>query len=158
LLFGKDTISIRKQTIWNPETDSYSGFVDFGNEIPNEHPEKLATEALVFLLVGTRSHWKCPVGYFLADKMNAKDQATLVNKYLEKAANANLKVWSVTADGTAVNISTFETLGCKFSGNYESIKSSFKNPTTKEDVFVILYPCQMLKLARNALADMGILY
>ncbi|CAB4016846.1 uncharacterized transposon-derived [Paramuricea clavata] len=72
-----DTMSIRKQTIWNPEKDSYSGFVDFGNEIPNEHPEKLATEALVFLLVGTRSHWKYPVGYFLADKVNAKDQATL---------------------------------------------------------------------------------
>jgi hypothetical protein len=47
---------------------------------------------------------KRPVGYFLADKMNAKDQATLVKKCLEKAANANLKVWSVTADGTAVNI------------------------------------------------------
>jgi hypothetical protein len=66
-------MSIRKQTIWNPEKDSY-GFVDFWNEIPNEHLEKLATaEALVFLLVGTISHWKCPVGYFLADKMNAKD-------------------------------------------------------------------------------------
>jgi hypothetical protein len=48
-------------------------------------------------------------------------------------------MWTVTADGTAVNISTFKTLGCKFSGNYESIKSSFKNPTTK-DVFVILDP------------------
>ena len=150
-----DAMSIRKQTIWNPQKDSYSGFVDFGNEIPNEHPEKLATEALVFLLVGTRSHWKCPVGYFLTDKMNAKDQATLVKKCLEKAANASLKVWSVTADGTAVNINTFEILGCQFSGNYESIKSSFENPATKEDVFVILDPCHMLKLARNALADKG---
>ncbi len=87
--------------------------------------------------------------------MNAKDQATLVKKKcLEKAANASLKVWSVTADGTAVNINTFEILGCQFSGNYESIKSSFENPKTKEDVFVILDPCHMLKLARNALADM----
>ncbi len=87
--------------------------------------------------------------------MNAKDQATLVKKCLKKAANASLKVWSVTADGTAVNINTFEILGCQFSGNYESIKSSFENPKTKEDVFVILDPCHMLKLARNALADMG---
>ena len=87
--------------------------------------------------------------------MNANDQATLVNKCLEKAANANLKVWSVTADGTAINISTFEILGCQFSGNYESMKISFKNPKTNEDVFAILDPCHMLKLARNALADMG---
>ena len=66
---------IRKQTIRNPEKNCYSGFVEFGNEIPNEHPQKLATEALVFLLVGTRSHWKCLVGYFFGDKMNAKANA-----------------------------------------------------------------------------------
>ena len=88
-----DTMSIRKQTIWTPQKDSYTGFVDFGNEIPTEHLDKLATEALVFLLVGTRSDWKCPVGYFLTDKMNVNDKATLANKCLEKAANANLKVW-----------------------------------------------------------------
>ncbi len=41
-------MSIRKQTIWNPQKDSYSGFVDFGNEIPNEHPENLRTEAFGF--------------------------------------------------------------------------------------------------------------
>ncbi len=78
-----------------------------------------------------------------------------MKKCLERAANASLKVWSVTADGTAVNINTFEILSCQFSGNYESIKSSFENPKTKKDVFVILDPCHMLKLARNALADMG---
>ena len=86
-----DAMSIRKQTIWNPEKESYSGFVDFGNEIPNEHPKKLATEALVFLLVGTRSHWKCPVEYFLADKINAKDQATLVKKVPRKSCKCQFK-------------------------------------------------------------------
>ena len=79
-----------------------------------------------------------------------------MKKCLERAASANLEVWSVTADGTAVNISTFEILGCKFSSNCESIKSSFKNPKTNEDVFVILDPCHMTKLARNATADMGL--
>ncbi|CAB4005871.1 Hypothetical predicted protein [Paramuricea clavata] len=97
-----------KQTLWNPQKDQYSGFVDLGNEIPNVQCDKLASEALVFLLVGTRSHWKCPIGYFLIDKISAKDQAMLVSKSLEKAAKAGLKVWSVTADGTAVNLRTFE--------------------------------------------------
>ena len=64
-------------------------------------------------------------------------------------------MWSVTAGGTAVNISTFEILGCKFSGNYESIKSSFKESKIKEYVFVILHPCHMIKLAWNALAELG---
>ena len=150
-----DAMSIRKQTLWNPEEDKYSGFTDLGDTIPNRQSEKLASEALVFLLVGTRSHWKCPIGYFLVDKINAKDQATLVTQSLEKAAKAGLKVWSVTADGTAVNLHTFEILGCNFKGTYDEMQSSFIHPTTGEDVFAILDPCHMLKLARNALAQLG---
>ena len=150
-----DAMAIRKQMLWNPEKDKYSGFVDFGNAIPNSNPTKLASEALVFLLVGTRAHWKCPIGYFLTDKITAKDQANLVLKALELAAKADLKVWSVTADGTVVNLNTFETFGCDFSGTYNDMKTSFSHPTTGENVYANCYPCHMLKLARNALADYG---
>ena len=89
------------------------------------------------------------------DKITAKDQATLVTKYLEKAAKAGLKVWSVTADGTAVNLRTFEILGCKFSGSYDEMQSSFIHPTTGEDVFAIFDPSHVLKLPRNSLAQLG---
>ena len=99
-----DAMSIRKQTLWDAEKDRYSKFVDLGDEIQSDKSAKLASEALVFLLVGTRSHWKCPIGYFLVDKISAKDQAKLVSKSLELTAKAGLKVWSVTADGTAVNL------------------------------------------------------
>ena len=150
-----DAMSIRKQSLWNPEKDQYSGFIDFGDAIPNRGSEKLSTEAIVFLLVGSRSHWKCPVGYFLVDKITAKDQAKLILKSLEKAANAGLKVWLVTADGTAVNLKTFELLGCKFAGTYDEFKTSFTHPSTGEEVFAICDPCHMLKLARNALAHLG---
>ena len=78
--------------------------------------EKLASEALVFLLVGTRDNWGCSIGYFLVDKITAKDQATLVIQSLEKPTKAALKVWSFTADGTTVNLHTFEILGCNFKG------------------------------------------
>ena len=150
-----DAMSIRKQTLWDAENDRYSGFVDLGDQIQNEKSAKLASEALVFLLVGTRSHWKCPIGYFLADKISAKDQAKLVSTSLEKAAKAGLKVWSVTADGTAVNLRTFELLGCSFDGSYNEMTTSIIHPSTGEEVFIILDPCHMLKLARNALAHLG---
>ena len=89
------------------------------------------------------------------DKISAKDQASLVEKSLKKAAEVGLKVWSVTADGTAVNLKTFEILGCNFCGTYNYMQTSFKHPTTGEDVYVILDPCHMLKLARNAMAHLG---
>ena len=71
------------------------------------------------------------------------------------AAKAGLKVWSVTADGTAVNLRTFDILGCNFNGSYDEMTTSIIHPTTGEEVFIILDPCHMLKLARNALAHLG---
>ena len=150
-----DAMGIRSQTVWTPQRDKYFGFVDYGTEIPNPPSDQLASEALVFLLVGTRSHWKCPIGYFLGNKTNAEIQSKLVSKALELAAEAGLKVWSVTADGTAVNVKTFELLGCKFVANYDDMVTSFKHPTTGEEVFAILDPCHMLKLARNVLEAYG---
>lgn len=65
----------------------YSGFVDHG---PLEAKEIIASEALVFQLVGLRSHWKQLIGYFLIDKMSAATQASLVNMALIMASNAGL--------------------------------------------------------------------
>ena len=82
-------------------------------------------------------------------------QTQLIKTALIKAAEAGLKVWSITADGTSVNMSTFEQLRCKFGSTYETFKTKFPHPSTAEDVFVIANACHMLKLARNALAFLG---
>lgn len=51
-----------------------------------EDPDTLATEALVFLL-GTRAHWKCPVGFLFCNKMFATTQAQLPRMARVKAAD-----------------------------------------------------------------------
>ena len=57
--------------LYDSTQDKYVGFVNYG-PIQTEKPDTLATEAVVFLLVGARTHWKCPIGYFLADKLSSK--------------------------------------------------------------------------------------
>ena len=148
-----DAMSIRKQTLLEPNKERYSGFVNYG-PIPADDPDIVATEALVFLLVGSRSNWKCPIGYFLTNKTTGIIQAKLVRLALEKAADAGLRVWSITADGTSVNLSTFEQLGCK----YDSMITKFKHPSRDYYVYVILDACHMLKLARNALGSIQSFY
>ena len=148
-----DALSIRKQMLWDNNKDNFVGFVNYG-PIPALKPDVLATEAVVFLLVGTRSNWKCTIGYFLADKMSSQTQAELVKIALKMAAEAGLRVWSITADGTKVNLSMFKELGCEFGTLYDSFVTKFKHPTEEYFVYIILDPCHMLKLARNALADM----
>ena len=123
-----DAMAIGKQTVVDPKGKEYVGFVNYGPVTP-EDPDTLATEALVFLLVGTRTHWKCPVGYFLCDKMSATTQAQLIRMALVKAADAGLRVWTITADGTSVNISTFRQLGCIFGSTYTSTTTKFKHPS-----------------------------
>ena len=76
---------------------------------------------------------------------------------LEMAADVGLKVWSITADGTSVNLSTFEQLGCRFGTTFDSFETKFQHLTTGDGVFIIADPCHMLKLARNALALLGII-
>ncbi|CAB4023612.1 THAP domain-containing 9 [Paramuricea clavata] len=149
-----DGMAIRKQTLWDSKNDKYVGFVDYGH-IPTSKPDQYASEALVFVLVGARSNWKCPIGYFLTDKMTGKMQAKLVQEALIMAAEAGLRVYSVTADGTSVNFTMFSELGCKFTTSYESMITKFKHPTQNYFVYAILDPCYMLKLARNALGHLG---
>ena len=149
-----DAMSIRKQTILKPNKERYSIFVNYG-PIPADDPDIVATEALVFLLVRSRSNWKCPIGYFLTNKTTGIIQAKLVRLALEKATDAGLRVWSITADGTSVNLSTFEQLGCIFGTTckYDSMITKFKHPSRDYYVYVILDACHMLKLARNALGS-----
>ena len=88
-----DAMAIRKQTIWEPKNDRYVGFADYGKGGPVlDDPDTLASEAHVFLLVGARSHWKCPVGYFLTDKIGSTAQAQLIKTALEMAAVQPMQV------------------------------------------------------------------
>ena len=76
--------------------------------------------------------------YFLTNKLNLDAQAS-----------------SVTRDGTASNLDTFQLIGCKFAPNYDNIKASFPHPTRDHQVYAILDPCLMVKFARNALGRLG---
>ena len=104
-----DAMAIRKQTLWDAKQDEFVAFVNCRAQI--EAPETMASEALVFALVGLRSHWKCPIAYFLIDKLSASVQAESVLKALTLTSEAGLKVWCITSDGTSANVATFKLLG-----------------------------------------------
>ena len=140
--------------IYDKSKAKFTGFVDYGGCIP-ENSEEQASEALGFLLVGLRSHWKTPIGYFLTNKTNAAIQASLVKSALSLVADFGFRVWSLTCDGTATNFETLRLLGCSFTPNYDKMVVSFKHPTRPYNVHSILDACHMVKLARNTLGNYG---
>jgi len=49
-----------------------------------------------------------------------------------------VKVWEVTCDGTASNLSTMTHLGCKLIGSYAEIKKSFYIPGIEWKVIFLI--------------------
>lgn len=124
------------------------GYVNVGVNI-NDDELPLAKEALVFMLTCINEKWKTPVGYFFIDSIDAMQKVNLVIQCLTLLHEVNVRVVSLTFDGLGMA----KQLGCSFaSGNF---KTTFKHPTTNEDVAVLLDPSHMLKLVRNTLGDKG---
>ncbi|KAL0965917.1 hypothetical protein UPYG_G00287830 [Umbra pygmaea] len=76
-----DSMSIRKHVQYNPHTQSKSGFVGMGDR--NSETD-VATEALVFMVVGLQGHWKAPFAYFLTKSLSPETQMVLLSHALEK--------------------------------------------------------------------------
>ena len=122
-----------------------------GQPVP-EVEDDLATEALVFLIVGLKSHFKHPVVYFLQNKCSAMVQVQLIRDYISLLHDEGLCVHSLIFDGTYTNQYTAKQLGCRLMVN--SFQSWFPLPTKVTDrIHVIFDACHMLKLMWNLLAD-----
>uniref|UniRef100_A0A9J7ZUA4 DNA transposase THAP9 n=1 Tax=Cyprinus carpio carpio TaxID=630221 RepID=A0A9J7ZUA4_CYPCA len=144
-----DAMSIRKHVQYNPHTQSMSGFVDMGD---GNSETEVATEALVFMVVGLQGHWKTPIAYFLTKSLSPETQRVLLSHALEELHARGIRVVCVTMDGHASNVSMCNQLGCELKGDpREPLQTSFSHPVTGEKVFVMMDACHMLKLARNML-------
>ena len=57
------------------------------------------SEALVFMLVALRFHFKQPIGYVLIDKISAEMQAKLISHAIAECAQRNFIVHATVCDG-----------------------------------------------------------
>lgn len=56
-----DSMAIKKEIMYNTAHETYVRFVDYDSILP-KHSENVTSEKLMFMLVGLRYPWKCPVG------------------------------------------------------------------------------------------------
>lgn len=145
-----DSMAIRKQTSY--ENGKFTGFCDYGGCIA-EDADSIASEALAILLIPlTGGSIQYPIAYFFVNKVNAKVQSELIRTAMVLTAEKGLTVRAITCDGCAANISTLGLLGI----NINPEKSCpGEHPIFKSKLYGTLDACHMLKLARNALGDMG---
>ena len=109
-------------------TGRYIGFVELGEGIciNEDDEETVATEALIFMLVSLRFHWKYPIGYVFIDKLTADQQKSLVTNAMELSEEHGLHVKAVTCDGTSTNLATMRKMGCKIGKTLDTLDGSFE--------------------------------
>jgi hypothetical protein len=153
-----DGMKIRQEILYNISKGRMDGFVDYGKDIVScdneEDDDTVATDALIFLLSAFRSHWKYPIGYVLYNKIDADTQVSLVSHALELGQEHGLSIKTVTCDGPITNMSTMKKMGCKI-GNESTLLDGEFSFNGQRYLFTP-DPPHMLKLARNALSDLGV--
>ena len=154
-----DGMSIYQSVKFNKTKGAFEGFVDLGKDIVlvDEHDDTVAKEALIFMLSSLRAHWKYPVGYVLIDGLDADSLSSLVTRALQLSFEHNMKVKTLTCDGTKTNFSAMKLMGCKIGKTAECIDGRFVFGKEKNVIQWTPDIVHMLKLARNALSDMKVM-
>ena len=107
-----DAMSFSKLTVYDWATKSFVSLVDYGSAIPKPGDTD-ATEAFVFMAVGTTGHSKHPIAYVLQKKCAADIQACLITDCFGLLYSLHINVLAVVFDGTFTNQQIASQPGCK---------------------------------------------
>lgn len=122
-----------------------------------EHEDE-ATHALVFMVVAINGSWKLPFAHFFTKSINARDLVNLVSLAIDFLNESGVVVTNLTCDNAASNISMLNMLGASVSDHCK-IKCSLDAVNILGiPILVVLDPCHLLKLVRNALSECKLVY
>ncbi|KAH7978670.1 hypothetical protein HPB49_006334 [Dermacentor silvarum] len=143
------------------ELDLSSGrlirFVDVGNgQEPHDADNiPLATEALVFMVVGLAVPWKMPFGYFLNAGLSGEVIKNLLLEAVHCIQECGLKVTAIVCDCVMADVAMVKLLRCRVHElTFENLRTSFPNPQDEqEEIFVMFDACHAFKLLWNLLGE-----
>lgn len=155
-------MSLRQHVEW--VNDKVYGLVTIGNNVCDENIG-YAKQVLVFMFVAINEAWKLPLGYFCIESLNSEKKADLVKHCLQLLDDCKITVTNITFDCCPTNLTMAKVLGCKFDIE-KKLNTSAKKPvlvlqtkiTYEKPIFVFPDPSHIMKLIRNILAELGILY
>lgn len=149
-----DAMSIRKQLLYDGHSKTTVGFINLGVG-EEEESEQLASEALVFMLVGLRGKWKAPIAYYFTRSLTIETQTELMLHCLEKLTDLGFKIHALTMDGHATNIGMCTKLGACM--KIDRLAPWFTSHEADQQTNILLDPCHMIKLLRNTFQHFGVI-
>ena len=133
---------LKKAYQYDTGSKTYYGSINYGH-IQCECEETLASEVLVFMIVGLKEYFKQVIGYFLIDKINAQTQAQLVRGAMNLLSQTGHAVKAVVSDGKFSNQSTATNLGCNF--DLKNVKTFIKDEESGQQAHFLFDACHLLK-------------
>ncbi|GFS07154.1 THAP domain-containing protein 9 [Elysia marginata] len=113
-----------------------------------KHPTDLRLSR-TFLIVGQKKFFKHPIGYFLINKIDAKQQEEMVKEALSRS-DAGFNNVSIVCDGAFSKQATATYLSCSLTS--DNIKTEINHPLQDEEAKMMFDACHLIKLVRNCLA------
>lgn len=120
-----DEMSIKKALCYDPQLKKYLGFTDFPDDKQSSREtdhQLLATQILVFYVVGLDGKWRSPVAYYFTTHLTGLSQSKVLNDVIVACHEFDVNVKVVTFDGLAANLTMVNCLGA-------NIKFPDKRPT-----------------------------
>ncbi|KYN04403.1 THAP domain-containing protein 9 [Cyphomyrmex costatus] len=137
-----DAMAIRTQEIVDNKENTLRGRVDYGNaatELKLQiNSNDFVKEVLAFQIVSYKHAFKMPIAHFIINGITATNQNKLLDLTIKKLYDVGITVHTLTSDGSQVNLSTYELLGCNF--KLDEMKTFFKHPNLQTDIHVIMDP------------------
>lgn len=152
-----DEMSIRTQVFWSLHEEDYIGFVSYG-ENPQKKEKTIAKQVILYILNGLNLNLEFPVAYFFINSLNAEQRKNLLLEIIKAVTKCGVIITNLTFDGYAANIPMCQSLGANLDLFSPNIRTYFTNPYNGLKIHIIMDPCHMEKLARNALASKEIFY
>lgn len=151
-----DEMHIREQILWSMNQLRFDGFANYGED--PETGEKIAKEAIVFLLKGIEANFEFPIAYYFVNSLTKYDRRDLIENVIATVTRCGVKITNLTFDGLSANTGMCELLGAQLSVYKKKFQFFIHNPVNQERIYIILDPCHMLKLIRNTFSKRSVFY
>lgn len=154
-----DEMSIRSQVFWSQLKLDYVGLASTNNVTTADANSvaQIARQAIVFMLNGINISFDFPVAYYLINSIDKEQRKELLLEVIKAVTVCGIRIVAVAFDGLPSNFAMCELLGAHLNPYSPTFKTTFKNPVTNDNIYIILDPPHMEKLARNTLGTRKIM-
>lgn len=107
---------------------------------------------------GTNFNFQQPIAYYFIRTLKSPARVEIVKEVISELTKRGIKVSNITFDGYKANMCMTRMLGATIDDKNQNYISQFPNPIDGKNVYVIFDPSHAIKLLRNTLGSLKVIY